>query len=85
MPRAAGRRAVEIRNPQGKRLYAALEIGADGGGENAELVFVGGLYAQHAARGKHKRPQIERRAAAGASVKVTFSDKGKEKTVSMQL
>ena len=28
---------------------------------------------------------IERRAAAGASVKVTFSDKGKEKTVSMQL
>ena len=62
MAGALGRCAVQIGDPQGQGLYAALEVGADRRGENTELVNVRGLDANDGVNAEHKGTDVQRSA-----------------------
>ena len=62
--RSAGSCAVGIGNAYGDRFDAAFKIRADGSDEDAELVFVGGLYADDGIRTEHIGTDVQRRTAS---------------------
>ena len=60
MAGAPGRGTVQIGDADGQGLDAALEVGAYGGGKDAELVFRGGLDADGGVGTEHKGPDVQR-------------------------
>ena len=52
--------SVIIRNADGDRLCAALEIGANRCAEHSELIFICGLYADNGVRAEHIRADVKR-------------------------
>ena len=59
-----GARPVKIGDADGQGLDAALEIGANGGDEHAELIFVGGFDADDGVGAEHVGADVEGGAAA---------------------